>query len=81
MAALRAAYKGAIIACGGFKLDNAEAIMARGHADLIAIGQPYIANPDLMARLRDGKELAAWDAATFYAGGPKGYTDYPVLTA
>jgi len=81
MAALRAAYKGAIIACGGFERDKSEAILATGHADLVAIGKPYIANPDLVARLRDGRELATWDADTFYAGGPKGYIDYPVLAA
>ncbi|MBU0753481.1 MAG: alkene reductase [Gammaproteobacteria bacterium] len=79
MPLLRAAYKGAIIACGGFKKDSGEAILARGHADLVAIGRPYVSNPDLVERLRNGKELARWDADTFYAGGAKGYTDYPTL--
>jgi 2,4-dienoyl-CoA reductase-like NADH-dependent reductase (Old Yellow Enzyme family) len=77
MAQLRAAYRGAIIACGGFDRDRGEAMLARKHADLIAIGKPFISNPDLVARLRQGKALTPFDEATFYAGGAKGYTDYP----
>ena len=80
MPALRDAFHGAIIACGGFKTGAAcEAILARGHADLIAIGKPFISNPDLVERLRSDAPLNKWDAATFYGGGAKGYTDYPAL--
>lgn len=75
--ALRAAFSGAIIACGGFKREQGEAILARQHADLIAIGKPFIANPDLVGRLQKGQELARWDASVFYQGGEKGYLDYP----
>ena len=74
--ALRAAYRGALIACGGFKKDSAEALLTRGGADLIAFGKSFIANPDLPARMQHDAELTAWDQATFYAGGAKGYTDY-----
>jgi N-ethylmaleimide reductase len=77
--ALRAAYDGAIIACGGYTRELAEATLARGHADLIAFGKPYIANPDLALRLQRGAPLNPPDWATFYAGGAKGYTDYPAL--
>jgi len=80
MPALRDAFHGGLIACGGFKTRAAcEAILARGHADLIAIGKPFIANPDLVARLRADAPLAKWDTATFYAPGERGYTDYPTL--
>ncbi|MFA7268834.1 MAG: alkene reductase [Sterolibacterium sp.] len=79
--ALRLAYKGAIIACGGFKADNCEDILKRGLADLIGIGKPFISNPDLVERLRRGAPLADFDQQTFYAGGPKGYIDYPPLAA
>ena len=48
-------------------------------ADLICFGRPFIANPDLVARLRSGAPLATPDPATFYAGEGKGYTDYPSL--
>lgn len=81
MPALRAAYKGALIACGGFRRENGEALLARGNADLIAIGKDFISNPDLVERLRRGAELARWDRDTFFAGGAKGYADYPALAA
>jgi N-ethylmaleimide reductase len=80
MPALRDAFHGGLIACGGFKTPAAcEAILTRGHADLIAIGKPFIANPDLVERLRRDAPLNKWDTATFYAPGEKGYTDYPTL--
>jgi N-ethylmaleimide reductase len=80
MPALRDAFHGGIIACGGFKTTAAcEAILGRGHADLIAIGKPFISNPDLVERLRRDAPLAKWDTASFYAGGEHGYTDYPTL--
>jgi N-ethylmaleimide reductase len=77
--ALRAAYKGALIACGNFDRARSEAILARGQADLVAIGRPFISNPDLVARLQANAALTLWDDATFYEGGAKGYTDYPAL--
>jgi len=79
MPALRAAYKGALIACGGFIRENGEALLASGNADLIAIGKNFISNPDLVERLRRNAELARWDQQTFFAGGAKGYVDYPAL--
>lgn len=79
MPALREAYKGALIACGNFDRARSEAILARGHADLVAIGRPYISNPDLVARLQANAALTPWDEATFYAGGAQGFTDYPAL--
>lgn len=48
-----------------------------GEADAIAFGVPFLANPDLPARLRQGAPLNAPDFATLYVGGAKGYTDYP----
>ncbi len=50
-----------------------------GGADLIAFGKLYIANPDLVERLRTDAPLNTPDKATFYGGGAKGYTDYPTL--
>ncbi|TFZ06752.1 alkene reductase [Ramlibacter henchirensis] len=50
-----------------------------GGADLVAFGRPYIANPDLVERLRAGAPLAKADKTTFYGGGERGYTDYPAL--
>jgi N-ethylmaleimide reductase len=56
-------------------------VLAASAADLIAFGKPFIANPDLVERLKKSAPLNTPDKATFYGGGEKGYTDYPVLGA
>jgi N-ethylmaleimide reductase len=48
-------------------------------ADLVAFGKPFIANPDLTRRLREGAALNPADRSPFYGGGAHGYTDYPTL--
>jgi N-ethylmaleimide reductase len=78
-AQLKAAFGGAFIASGGFDGQRAEAALSEGKADLIAFGRPFLANPDLMARLKANVPLNAPDMATFYTPGEKGYTDYPTL--
>ena len=45
----------------------------------MAFGRPFIANPDLVRRLRENAPLNTPDRATFYGGGAAGYTDYPSL--
>ena len=83
--ALRKAYRqaggqGAWMVNNG--MDNALAREAlAGGADLVAFGRAYIANPDLVARLRKGGPYATGDPATYYGGGAKGYTDYQPLPA
>ncbi|MBI5908329.1 MAG: alkene reductase [Burkholderiales bacterium] len=82
-AALKAAYrtaggKGAWMVNNGYDKALAEQAVAGG-ADLIAFGRRYLANPDLVRRLREGAPLNTPDKATFYGGGAKGYTDYPAL--
>lgn len=82
--ALRAAYReaggnGAWMANNGYDATLADHAITSGAADLVAFGQPYIANPDLVRRLREGKPLNTPDKTTFYGGGEKGYTDYPFL--
>lgn len=74
--AFRANGGGAIILSGGYDRDRAEADLQSGAADLVAFGRPFIANPDLVDRLRSGTPLAVPDQATFYTPGPEGYTDY-----
>jgi len=78
-AALRARFKRTYLANNGYDLDLANAQLSAGKADLIAFGRPFIANPDLVKRLRTGAPLAAIDPATIYGGGAAGYIDYPVL--
>jgi len=62
----------------GYDRVLAESAIEHG-ADLVAFGKLYIANPDLVRRLREGAPLNTPDRATFYGGGAAGYTDYPVL--
>ncbi|WP_405360406.1 alkene reductase [Kitasatospora sp. NBC_00085] len=75
--ALRERFAGTYIANNGYDLDRARAAVHAGHADLVAFGTPFIANPDLVRRYRANLPLAAADPATFYGGGEVGYTDYP----
>jgi N-ethylmaleimide reductase len=83
-AALKAAYrtaggKGAWMVNNGYDKALAEKAVADG-ADLVAFGRPYIANPDLVERLKAGAPLNTPDKTTFYGGREKGYTDYPTLS-
>ena len=80
-AALRQRYHGAWIANNGYTAAMAEAAIANGQADLIAFGRPFISNPDLVERLRQGAPLNELDKKTLYGGGAAGYTDYPTLAA
>lgn len=76
--AFRQAYRGTLMAAGGFDRDSAERALASGDLDLIAFGRPFIANPDLVDRLKHGHPLAVPERATWYGpSGEKGYTDYP----
>lgn len=70
-----------IIINTGFNKAKGNAVIAAGHADLVAFGVPYIANPDLVERFRIDAPLNKPDPSTFYGIGPKGFTDYPVLAA
>jgi N-ethylmaleimide reductase len=77
--ALRKRFHGAYIANNGYDFELANKALDASEADLIAFGKPFIANPDLVERLKRGAPLNAPDKATFYGGGVKGYTDYPAL--
>lgn len=76
-AALRHAFKGAYMANGGYDRARGIIAVAEKAADLVAYGQPYVANPDLVERLFRDIPLNAPDPATFYGGDHRGYTDYP----
>lgn len=76
---LKRKFGGVFIANQGLTAETATAIVETGQADAVAFGVPYIANPDLVQRLRLG---APWNEARpqlFYGGGVPGYTDYPAL--
>ena len=81
--ALKAAYreaggKGAWMVNNGYDKARAEQAVNEGD-DLIAFGRSFIANPDLVRRLRENAPLNKPDKDTFYGGGAHGYTDYPTL--
>jgi N-ethylmaleimide reductase len=76
---LRGCFRGPMVTAGGFDLDTGNRALAEGWADAIAYGVPFLANPDLPERFRRRAPLNLPDEATFYAPGPKGYTDYPAL--
>ncbi|MEO6322383.1 MAG: alkene reductase [Polaromonas sp.] len=83
-AALKAAYraaggKGAWMVNNGYDQAMAEKAV-KGGADLVAFGKPFIANPDLVKRLRTNAPLNQPDPSTFYGGGAEGYTDYEELS-
>lgn len=78
---LRVAFHGVFILAGGFDQASAESALKAGHANLIAFARPFIANPDLVERMQAKAALNPLDMATFYTPGPKGYTDYPALSA
>ncbi|MEV1172760.1 alkene reductase [Nonomuraea sp. NPDC049784] len=60
--------------------DKGEQLLAAG-ADLISLGRGFLANPDLVQRLRTGAPLNPLrEEGMFYTGGETGYTDYPALT-
>jgi len=75
-AALHRRYKGAWMVNNGYDLALAQQAITTGSADLVAFGRPFISNPDLVRRLREGLPLAdvRWPLA--YGGGAEGYTDY-----
>ncbi|WP_425388004.1 alkene reductase [Azospirillum halopraeferens] len=80
-ALFKKAFGGPIISAGGFLPDTAAAAVASGKSDAIAFGRPFIANPDLPERIRNGAPLNKHNRATFYGGAAEGYTDYPFLAA
>ncbi|MCA0023945.1 MULTISPECIES: alkene reductase [unclassified Mesorhizobium] len=82
LAKARASFPGAFIWCGGFNdVERAQAALDTGLVDLIAFGRPYIANPDLVERLRSGWPLAVADRSVYYTrNGEVGYTDFPTYS-
>ncbi len=77
----RESFDGVLIGNMGYDANEADAAIAAGKVDAVAFGKPFISNPDLPERIRDGLPLAEPDQATFYTWDAKGYTDYPRYAA
>ena len=78
--AVRKTFSGKIIYAGRYTAERANRVIKAGWGDLIAFGRPFIANPDLVARLKGGHGFNEPDPTTYYGQGAQGYTDYPSLS-
>jgi N-ethylmaleimide reductase len=74
---IRKVFSGPLVLNQDYDAARAQADLDSGLADAISFGRPYIANPDLVARLKNGTALAADDFTTWYSPGRAGYSDYP----
>jgi N-ethylmaleimide reductase len=74
----RRLFGGPVVANHGFARETGNAIIEAGAADAVSFSRLFIANPDLVSRFALGHELAVSDRGTHYAGGARGYVDYPV---
>ncbi|MEO6954335.1 MAG: alkene reductase [Polyangia bacterium] len=75
---IHGAFGGKLILSGGYDLARAEKDLEAKHCDLVAFGRPFLGNPNLVTKLKEGRELRQPDMSRAYTPGEKGYTDYPV---
>lgn len=74
----RKVFSGTLMGNCGYSLEEARRAIEEGTADLIAIGRPFISNPDLVDRYQNGWELTPHDdMSRWYSAGAEGYIDYP----
>lgn len=78
---IRAAFAGPLVLNSDYDFARAQKAIDAGEADAITFGRTFLANPDLVERLRIGAPLNPDDMSTWYGRGPQGYTDYPTLAA
>lgn len=71
---IRKNFRGSYIMSGGYDLKKAEADLQAGRGDLVAFGRPFLANPDLVQKLKQGAPLKEPDLSKNYTPGPEGYT-------
>ena len=76
---VRDRFPGAIIGAGAYTVEKANDLISKGLIDAVAFGRDFIANPDLVARLKHKAALNPQRPESFYGGGAEGYTDYPTL--
>src|SRR5471032_1399580 len=75
----RELFAGPVITAGGYTATTGAEAISAGLANAVAFGRMFIANPDLVERIRLSAPLNAFDRTTSYGGGARGYTDYPRL--
>ncbi|MBS0467134.1 MAG: alkene reductase, partial [Proteobacteria bacterium] len=74
-------FGGPLILNDGFDGAGAESVLQAGQGEAVSFARHFIANPDLVQRLRNGLPLARFDRSTLYTPGVAGYNDYPLATA
>lgn len=74
---LRDQWSGFYIANGDYSAEAAERAVDSNHADAVAFGRTFLANPDLPKRLEKRIPLNEPKYNSFYGGGAEGYIDYP----
>ncbi|KAI3494771.1 hypothetical protein L1887_40382 [Cichorium endivia] len=80
LAPMRQAFNGTFIVAGGYEKEDGNDAIAQNHADLVAYGRLFLANPDLRKRFELDAPLNKHKRETFYTQDPiVGYTDYPFL--
>ncbi|MNR25829.1 N-ethylmaleimide reductase [compost metagenome] len=72
-------FRGSLIINDAFDASSAQRALAENVGEAVSFGRPFIANPDLVQRLRDQVPLSELDQSTIYSPGPHGYTDYPTM--
>lgn len=77
--AVRSNFSGLVMYAGKYTADKATSMIAKGYGDIFGFGRPFIANPDLPARIQNGWALNEVDPNTMYGGTHVGYSDYPVF--
>src|SRR5580698_6114997 len=75
-ALFRPLFDGPLLSAAAYTPESAAEAIEKKHADAIAFGRLFIANPDLVARIKENRPFNPPDRSTFYGGGPHGYTDY-----
>ena len=78
-ALFRPAFAGPLITAAAYTPESGAEAIRMGHADGIAFGRSFVANPDLPERIRHGAAITPFDRGTAYGGGAHGYTDYPAF--
>jgi len=76
----RPKFDGPFLSAAGYTPASAAQAVEQNHADAIAFGRLFIANPDLVKRIQQASPLNTPDRATFYGGAAHGYTDYKTLS-
>ena len=75
----RSVFNGPLLSAAAYSPDSAAVAIEQKHADAIVFGRLFIANPDLVERIKGSNPFNPSDRSTFYGGGEHGYTDYKTL--